>query len=166
MEVFATADIVAGSSLDRQSALRYRSGTVRLVRAGAGGARASAASRAAAPAARRTARTRLQGGRPAGARGSCYHPRAPPSRPFIDTPALTPFRSSFICFDQKFGESLHMYRSHTIRSEVTRMRIGIASLIQASWRIPVGPWQAPASQPTRNAINQMNLTMNFSKFFW
>lgn len=35
------ADIVAGSSLGRQSALRYRSGTVRLVRAGAGAARAA-----------------------------------------------------------------------------------------------------------------------------
>lgn len=33
------------SSLGRQSALRYRSGTVRLVRAGAGGARAPAAAR-------------------------------------------------------------------------------------------------------------------------
>lgn len=58
----------------------------------------------------------LQGGRPAGARGSCYHPRAPPSQPFIDTPVLTPSRFSFICFAQKFGETLHVLNTVIISS--------------------------------------------------
>lgn len=87
------------SSLGRQSALRYRSGTVRLVRARAGGARAPAGRRprAAAPL---PAPAPLQAPGRLELADRVTTPAHPPSQPFIDTPALPSSQYSFICFAQ------------------------------------------------------------------
>lgn len=88
-----------------------------------------------APAACLSARAALQGGRPAGARGSCYHPRASPSQPFIDTPVLTPSRFSFICFAQKFGETLHVLNTVLVQRCSRR-----SAVISAVHRLVVNKW--------------------------
>lgn len=101
-------------------------------------------------------RTSLQGGRPAGARGSCYHPRAPPSQPFIDTPVLTPSRFSFICFAQKFGETLHVLYSGNAVQRRSAVISGDMTLVVNKWSrgrggqiqpLPVGFLSVPGRRP-------------------
>lgn len=164
------ADIVAGSSLDRQSALRYRSGTVRLVRAGAGvaGARGAPSSPRAAPAALRRPASRAAPGRPAGwsSRIVLPPPRTPLSAFYRHARLYTAVAVLFYLFCPKIWQIISYVMSgrrawavmqrEVCFDAVQRRVCGKRSLIRFLQSLAVG-------RCTPHTM--LNLTMNFSILF-